>query len=499
MESLLLAAALFVVGSAIGAFISWKIAQSRGQPVDLDARAREAALMAKLEDAQEDERAAKAEIDRLRGIADRDARLLSAAQARVDELAPLKDEVARIQGDFSSIRAENAQLREQVKAEKDKAEQRIADLNTAEKKLADVFDALSAKTLSATTEQFLKLAATRFETEQEKSKAELEKREQAVAELVKPINEGLQKIGVNLGQIEEGRTKDSSALLEKLQNLTAVSEKLRAEAITLSQVLRNPAQRGKWGEISLRRAFEDAGLTRHLDFAEQQSITADDNVLRPDAIVSLPGGRKLVIDSKVPADAYFKAHEAVDLAQRDALLREHAQKVRGHIKVLAARQYGAKIEGAPGFTLMFLPNEGFLAAAIEADPSIVEDASNQMVALVTPRVLMPMLWIVEYAWRQSALAQNAREIATLGTELYERISKVAEYVSKIGSALNSAVGAYNDSVGSLQKRLLPTAKKFKDLRVLPSGTEEIELNTVDSSAQGITKPELLSPPEPAKH
>ncbi len=499
MESVLLAALGLTVGAAVGGLIGWRIAIKSIPQADPDARAREAALMAKLQDAAEDERAAKIELESLRETAGRDARSLGLAQGQLDELLPLKDEVFRLREDLSKFKTENAQLGEQIKAEQDKAEQRISDLNAAEKKFTDVFQSLSAKTLSDTSEQFLKLAATRLETEQEKSKAELEKREQAVAEMVKPINEGLQKIGLNLGQIEEGRAKDSAALIEKIQNLASTNEKLRAETVSLSQVLRNPAQRGKWGEISLRRAFEDAGLTRHLDFVEQQSITSDESVLRPDAIVSLPGGRKLVIDSKVPADAYFKAHDTIDISQREALLREHAQKVRAHIKALAARQYGTKIEGAPGFTLMFLPNEGFLAAAIEVDAGIVEEASTQMVALVTPRVLMPMLWVVEYAWRQSALAQNAREIATLGTELHDRISKIAEHVSKIGSSLNSAVSAYNDSVSSLQKRLLPTVKKFRDLQVLPSGAEEIEMNTVDATAQPITKPELLSPPEPAKH
>ena len=447
-------------------------------------RGREAIYKEKLVQAADLERELRLHLDAA-------TRAQSAAEAQVRRIAGLEDDLARAQGGFSEIRAKAAGLEAELAAERAQGAEKQALLLAAEKRLVDTFDALSAKTLQATTAQFLELAKASFAGEQEIAKGDLEKRQQAVGEMVAPVREALEKMGVRLAEIEQARAQSYGALTKQVESLGERSDRLSMATTNLAAALKNPAVRGKWGENTLRRSFELAGLNSHIDFDEQFSVAHEAASARPDAVVRLPGGRAIVIDAKAPADAYFKAHDSSDPAERARFLKEHAAQLKCHVRALAGKDYGAKVEGSPEFVLMFLPNEALLSAAVEADFELLEFAAKQRVALATPLTLQTMLWVIAYAWRQEGLAANAREIQKLGTDLYERIGTVAKHVAGIGKALDDATNAYNKSVSSLETRLLPSARKLRDFEAAGPSAPDILLPPVEAATKPFTKGELL--------
>lgn len=408
---------------------------------------------------------------------------LAEAAATERELREHLDNATRALG-----KAEGA-LESEIK----KTAEKQALLQEAEKKLSDTFSALSTKTLQATTAQFLELAKATFATEQEASKGDLEKRQIAIDALVKPVAEALEKMGVRLTEIEQTRVQSYGALFKQVESLGERSDRLSSETANLVGALKNPSIRGRWGESTLRRTFEIAGLNAHIDFEEQAHVVSDGESFRPDAVIRLPGGRSIVVDAKAPADAYFRAHESTDAGERARQLADHAQQLRGHIRRLSAKGYGAKVEGSPEFVLLFIPNEGLLSAAVEADSELLDFAAQSHIALATPMIFQAMLWVIAYAWRQEALAANSREIAKLGADLHDRIATVAKHIGNIGDALNDATNAYNKSISSLQTRLLPTTRKIRELDVLPTVAPEVTLERVEVSANPISSPELLGP------
>ena len=367
-----------LVGSLVGAVGAYFAMRGRG---------REAIYKEKLVQAADLER-------ELRERLDAATRAQSAAEAQVRRIAGLEDDLARAQGGFSEIRAKAAGLEAELAAERAQGAEKQGLLLAAEKRLVDTFDALSAKTLQATTAQFLELAKASFAGEQEIAKGDLEKRQQAVGEMVAPVREALEKIGVRLAEIEQARAQSYGALTKQVESLGERSDRLSMATTNLAAALKNPAVRGKWGENTLRRSFELAGLNSHIDFDEQFSVAHETVSARPDAVVRLPGGRAIVIDAKAPADAYFKAHDASDPAERARFLKEHAAQLKGHVRALAGKDYGAKVEGSPEFVLMFLPNEALLSAAVEADFELLEFAAKQRVALATPSSLM----VPDFTW-----------------------------------------------------------------------------------------------------
>ncbi len=406
-------------------------------------------------------------------------RAQSAAEAQVQRIAGLETDLARAQRDSSDMRAEAARLDEALKAERAQAAEKQELWLAAEAKFVDTFKALSADTLKATQSQFLEVAA-----------GDLDKRQVAIDGLVLPVREALEKMGVRLAEIEQARAQSYGALNQQVENLSVRSDRLSMATTNLTAVLKNPAVRGKWGENTLRRCLEIAGLNSHIDFDEQVGVAQDGISSRPDVVVRLPGGRTIVIDSKAPADAYFKAHDATDDAERARFLKDHAAQLKGHVKALAGKDYGVKVKGSPEFVLMFLPNEALLSAAVEADLGLLEFAANQRVALATPLTLQTMAWVISYAWRQEALAANAEAIKTLGTALYDRIKVLTDHLRDIGDALNDATNAYNKSVTSLQSRLLPSARSLRELEAAGPNAAEISLPLVEVVPSKFTKQEL---------
>lgn len=334
------------------------------------------------------------------------------------------------------------------------------------------FSALSAEALRANNDTFLKLAQEKLMQFQLQSKNELEQKEKAVEHLIQPIRAALEKSEQQIRLMEHERKEAYGALHKHLETMAQAQQALQGETRNLVQALRRPEVRGQWGELTLKRLTELAGMVEYCDFYPQESHDTDDGRLRPDMVVRLPAGREIVVDVKTPLDAYLSAIEATDDDSRRRHLESHAQKVRARVKELAAKAYWNQFERAPDFVVLFIPGDQFLAAALDIDRALLEDALRQKVILATPTSFVALLRAIAFGWRQEALAENAQQIRDAGEELYRRLATFAEHVAKIGRGLDGAVDAYNKAVGSFESKLLPGARRLTDLGVHPPKTLE---------------------------
>jgi DNA recombination protein RmuC len=311
-----------------------------------------------------------------------------------------------------------------------------------------------------------------------------------------PIKETLTKFEAQSRQLEDKRTREVSAIGERLREVVDGQEKLRTETGSLVTALRAPHVRGRWGEIQLKRVVELAGMLEHCDFLEQQWGEGEDGRSRPDLVVRLPGGRQIVVDSKAPLTAYLDAHDATDDDARVAHLKRHAQLVRSHMTALGRKAYWETFSPSPELVVMFLPGEMLYSAALQTDGELLEAGANQKVLLAGPTMLIGLLRAIALGWREEALALNAQEVAELGKQLYERLGKLAGHWTDVGAKLGKAVDAYNASVGTLESRVLVTARKFQELKAAPEG-EEIEAPApVDVLPRVVTAPELVDATSP---
>ena len=386
------------------------------------------------------------------------------------------------------LAAVKARAEEQAQAAADKLEF-VANTKAT---LKDEFKALSADALSATSRSFLELANENLEKIHERAQGDLDARRKAVDTLVQPIVESLVKVDGKIGELELKRESAYSALNEQLRGLVETHlPMLHNETAKLVQSLRQPATRGQWGEMQLRRVVEAAGMLEHCDFVEQQSAEGEDGRVRPDLIVKLAGGRQIVVDAKAPLEAYLDAQDASDDA-RAAHLKRHAQLVRQHMTALGRKAYWEKFSPSPDFVVMFLPGESLYSAALTSDSELIEAGARERVLLVGPTMLIALLRVIAMGWREQALAINAQEVAELGRQLYERIGKLAGHWTEVGARLGKTVDAYNASVGTLETRVLVTARKFQELKAAPEGAEIEAPAPVDTVPRPITAPELVA-------
>lgn len=311
----------------------------------------------------------------------------------------------------------------------------------------------------------------------------------ATAQAVEPVRESLDRFGERLRQLESSRIEWHAQLREQVDAVRLTSDSLRKETASLATALRRPQVRGRWGEMHLKRTAELAGMIDHCDFDLQVSVSDGDSLLRPDMVVRLAGDKKVVVDSKVPLDAYLDAAQAEDEASAAEHLRRHVRQVRTHIDQLAAKSYWAQFDRAPEFVVLFVPGEAILSAALEAEPTLLEHASAKKVVLATPTTLIALLRTVAYAWTQEQLAANAREIQTIAREMYDRIGTVAGHVDRLGRSLEGTVKSYNDAVASIESRFLVTARRFNALHVSDTPVEPPRL--VESTPRAMTAPELV--------
>ncbi len=354
-----------------------------------------------------------------------------------------------------------------------RVEEQKALLAQSRQELAETFQALSGDALKQNNEAFMTLAKVTFDTLQTEAKGDLAQRQQAIDSMVKPLQDSLHRYDDQLRQLEQSRQAAYGGLDQHLKFLAESQQRLQQETGNLVKALRAPAVRGQWGEITLKRVAELSGMVAHCDFFEQESVTHEEGRLRPDMVVQLPGGRQIIVDAKTVLAGYLDAHEAADESQRLDGLRRHAAQVRSRMDELSLKAYWNQFEQAPEFVVLFLPGEQFLGAALEQDPRLIEDGFGRGVVLATPTTLMALLRAVAYGWRQERLTEHAEEAGRLGKDLYERMAVLTEHLNDVGQALGKSVVAYNKAVGSLETRILPAARRFKELGV--SSEKEIPI------------------------
>jgi len=420
--------------------------------------------------------------------------------ARVREtqgrLGQQENELAALRLQESALAVRCASL--QTELDKDKAlfAERQATLEAARDSFADAFKVISADALAKNNQSFLELARATLEAQQAaalaSARTDLDKRQLAIGELVAPVKVSLEKFELQIQGIEKSRIDAYATLTEQVRAMAEAQGALRLETGNLVKALRAPQTRGRWGELQLKRVVEMAGMLDHCDFFEQESTNTEDGRLRPDMIIKLPGGKNIVVDAKAPLAAYLEALEATDEEEKKRKLVDHARQVRDHLKKLGQKAYWEQFQPSPDFVVLFLPGEMFYSAALEADPSLIEAGVDARVILATPTTLIALLRAVAYGWTQQALTENAERISLLGRELYDRIATVADHWSRVGKNLGEAVGAYNDSVASMERRVLVSARKFRDLKVASEDKEIRDLNPVESLPREIQAPELLA-------
>lgn len=367
-------------------------------------------------------------------------------------------------GRETRLEAEITVLNAQIKSEEQRiAEQQLA-LDAVRQSLVASFSDLANDSLDKANKRFLELAEQNFDKHHSMAKADLQKREQAVEHLVKPIREALEKTTVQIQEIEKTRKQAYGSISEQLKIMSQSHEVLRSETSKLVSALRSPNVRGRWGEMTLRRLVELAGMVDHCDFDEQVHRTDEDNrSIRPDMIIKLPEGGQIVVDAKTPLDAYIDATEATDENARKEALKRHAQNLITQVKMLSNKSYTDQFERSPEFVILFMPGDQFLTAALDEKRDLFDDALAQKVLLATPTSLIALLKVVAYGWMQLKLAENAEEIRNLAVQMQDRLGVFTDHLSIVGKRLNSSVESYNKAVASLESRVLPTSRKIREL------------------------------------
>ncbi len=378
----------------------------------------------------------------------------------------------------------------ELEHERTRAQERLETVNEAQERLSASFKALSADALQSSMAQLAELSKAQLQAAHVQASGDLEKRQQAVEQLVAPLKEQLGRVDSQLTRLDQERRESRGSLEAQLRALNETGERLRSETGALVTALRKPNARGQWGQMQLRNVVELAGMVRHCDFVEQSPVAGDETTLRPDLIVRLPGGKQVVVDAKAPLQGVLDAYQARDEAEREGHLRDHARLLRKHVKSLADKAYWAGLDSAPDFVVMFLPGEHLYGAALEADPALIEDAMARRVLIATPTTLLALLRTVGYAWQQERVAESAQAISDLGRELHARLVKLSGLLSTLGGRLNSAVRAYNETVGSYEARVLPAARRFADHGAVTDGRELPQLEHVTTGARHVNAAEL---------
>jgi len=375
----------------------------------------------------------------------------------------------RTQREVSQLREERARLTADLDNERRSSQERIATLEQAQTQakaqLTDTFSAMASEALKHNSGEFLKLAQENLKQFHTQAQGELASREKAVENLVKPIREALEKTENQIQSMEKERQSAYGSLTKHLETMAEAHRMLQGETRNLVQALRRPEVRGQWGEMTLKRLAELAGMVEHCDFFEQEQVRTEDGALRPDMIVRMPDGREIIVDAKTPLDAYLGAVEATDDDKRQSELNRHARKVRERVKELASKSYWQQFKNSPDFVVLFIPGDQFLSAALDIDRKLLEDALANKVILATPTSFVALLRAVAYGWRQEALAENAEHIRELGEVMYERLATFAEHLAKVGKSLDNSVNHYNKAVGSFDTRILPSARKFTEMGI----------------------------------
>ena len=443
---------LLIVSLVIGAVIAWLVSSARAKASTAAAESRSQELRNQLDDVQ-------------------------------SQLSHLREQFREMESARITAETKNTE------AEKNLAAQQVL-LEEAKTKLSDAFKSLAAEALAGNNAGFLTLAEEKFKALKEEASADLEQRKTSIEAMLQPLNQTLTTYQKETKELEDKRLREVSAVGEQLQQLASGQLKLQTETAKLLNALRSPQVRGRWGEIALRKTAELAGMSPHCDFIEQESVNTETGRIRPDMVVKLPAGREVVVDSKVSLSAYLEALEAkTDEEREDALVR-HAAQVKQHVNKLASKDYWEQFKSAPEFVVLFIPNDSFLAAAAEKDPNLVESALGKQIVIATPTTFIALLRAIAYGWRQEQVAEGAQRISALGQELSDRMGTLADHLIKVGGSLGKAVESYNAAVASLESRVLPSARKFKQLGV-GSKKDIEELQVIEQQPREPAQPESV--------
>lgn len=432
-----------------------------------------------------------------------DRMTLATLTERTRRVPELEDEVLKKQGRIDELLGEIStfhQMQSMLETKLEEREKSFAEqltvLERAKDELGKAFAELSQEALQKNNKMFLTLANENLQKIQETARGDLDKKQEAINNLVKPIRESLEKVDAKILEMNEKHASTGATITEQLKSLAESERRLQGETQNLVKALRNPNQRGRWGEIQLRRVVEMAGMVEYCDFVEQETTQHESGALRPDMKILLPGGKIIVVDSKAPLEAYLSAIETQDEDARAGYFKAHARQVREQIRQLGSKRYWDQFEHSPDCVIMFLPGEPMYGAALEHDPELIEFGVQNRVLIATPVTLIGLLRFVSHGWRQEKLEENAQKISELGKDLYGRIAKLAEHFAKLGTHLDRAVSSYNESVGSLENRVLIQARKFKELQA--STAEDIEtVEPIEKQTRPVTTARRKSLPESA--
>lgn len=417
------------------------------------------------------------------------------AETALTELDPARKALTAAQSELADAKAEIARLTSDLAAERKAAAEKLTLLEDAQAKLGQAFEALSKSALDRNNQSFLALAREQFTQLQQSTQADLDHRQKAIVQIVDPVTKSLEKMDGHLRELESKRSTAYGELSQQVKSLTASQVGLEGETRKLVQALRSSNVRGQWGEMQLQRVVELAGLQEHCDFDQQVTVFSDaDARLRPDMVVHLPGGKTIVVDAKATLDAYLSLIQAQDEAQRATFQAKVAADVRTRIKDLSKKSYWDRFANSPEFVVLFLPGEGLFATALHQDPTLFETGVDGNVVLASPTTLIALLRAVAFGWRQEALAENAREITALGKDLYDRLATMGKNFASLGSSLTSAVSNYNKTVGSLETRVLPSARRFRDLKVTGDTDKLPPAEMIEQTSRPLTAVELAPPP-----
>jgi DNA recombination protein RmuC len=391
-----------------------------------------------------------------------------------------------------ALTAELSEARAKLTSESEQRARTSELLAQAEAQVRAAVESASRAALNANSETFLKLAREVFGRDQATATNTLKEREEAIKQLVEPLKVALARQEEQSQAIERERRESTGKLSGQIENLVKVQDLLQRETRSLSTALRRPEVRGRWGEITLRRVVELAGMSEHCDFTEQEHIAAEGGALRPDLLVRMPDNRSIVVDAKTPLDAYLDASEATDDESRNAALARHAQQVEKRVRELGQKSYWEQFEDSPEFAVLFLPGDQFLSAALAEKPELIDAALKQRIIVTTPSTLMALLKVIAYGWRQTRVTENAREIRELGQDLHKRLNVFVNHLQKVGRSLGNAVESFNSAVGSMERNVMPQARKFPEL----GATTDAPIEPVDQIEKAVrslaTAPSLES-------